>query len=137
MTERGEVPSAKSHHSEAKERLFAAGRKPRSRCFCCSLQQNISEVSVVRLGRPGFSIGMRLRKQRTTWLFVAALRFFAKARSIADRKCMAAGDYQLDSEIATRNSYLSNYGEDPSGAWRFLPRASNSGFGSKPDVQTS
>src|SRR5438067_6821067 len=123
MTERGEVPSAKSHHGEAKERLFAAGREPRSRCFCCSLQQNISEVSVVRLGRPGFSIGMRLRKQRTPWLFVAALRFFAKARSIADRKCMAAGDYQLDSEIATRNSHLSNYGEDPSAACRFLCHA--------------
>ena len=79
------------------------------------------------IGRPPrtvwFSIGMRLLKQQRTWLFVAALRFFAKARSIVDRKCMAAGDYQLDSEIATRNSYLSNYGKDPSAAWRFLCHA--------------
>src|SRR5438105_10559391 len=74
---------------------------------------------------------MRLLKQQRTWLFVAALRFFAKARSIVDRKCMAAGDYQLDSEIATRNSYLSNYGKDPSAAWRFLchaPQTAASGW---------
>jgi len=45
----------------------------------------------------GFSIGMRLRKQQRTWLFRAV---FERARPAADRKCMAAGDYQFDSEIA-------------------------------------
>jgi hypothetical protein len=68
------------------------------RCFCCFLQQNISQVSVVRLRLPGFSIGMRLRKQQRTWLFLAV---FERARPAADRKCMAAGDYQFDSEIAS------------------------------------
>jgi len=68
------------------------------RCFCCFLQQNISQVSVVRLRLAGFSIGMRLRKQQRTWLFLAV---FERARPAADRKCMAAGDYQFDSEIAS------------------------------------
>jgi hypothetical protein len=66
--------------------------------FLLFLQQNISQVSVVRLGLPGFSIGMRLRKQQRTWLFPAV---FERARPAADRKCMAAGDYQFDSEIAS------------------------------------
>jgi hypothetical protein len=66
--------------------------------FLLFLQQNISQVSVVRLGRPGFSIGMRLRKQQRTWLFVAVPGCFREA---ADRKCMAARDYQFDSEIAS------------------------------------
>src|SRR5580693_7293721 len=70
----------------------------RSGCFCCFLQQNISQVSVVRLRLPGFSIGMRLRNQQRTWLFVAVPGCFREA---ADRECMAAGDYQFDSEIAS------------------------------------
>ena len=90
------------------------------RCFCCFLQQNISQVSVVRLGLPGFSIGMRLRKQQRTWLFLAV---FERARPAADRKCMAAGDYQFDSEIASHNSYLSNCLESRSGAWPSLCHA--------------
>jgi hypothetical protein len=97
------------------------------RCFCCFLQQNISQVSVVRLRLAGFSIGMRLRKQQRTWLFLAV---FERARPAADRKSMAAGDYQFDSEIASRNSYSSNYFEGRSGAWPSLchaPRTAASG----------
>ena len=90
------------------------------RCFCCFLQQNISQVSVVRLRLAGFSIGMRLRKQQRTWLFLAV---FERARPAADRKCMAAGDYQFDSEIASHNSYLSNCLESRSGAWPSLCHA--------------
>jgi hypothetical protein len=67
-------------------------------CFCCFLRQNISQVSVVRLRLPGFSVGMRLRKQQRIWLFVAVPGCFREA---ADRECMAAGDYQFDSEIAS------------------------------------
>jgi hypothetical protein len=47
---------------------------------------------------PWVSIGMRLRKQHRTWLFVAVPGCFREA---ADRKFMAAGDYQFDSEIAS------------------------------------
>jgi hypothetical protein len=81
-----------------RHRISFLGALPRSGCFCCFLQQNISQVSVVRLRLAGFSIGMRLRKQQRTWLFVAVPGCFREA---ADRKCMAAGDYQFDSEIAS------------------------------------
>ena len=81
-----------------RHRISFLGALPRSGCFCCFLQQDISQVSVVCLRLPGFSIGMRLRKQQRTWLFVAVPGCFREA---ADRKCMAAGDYQFDSEIAS------------------------------------
>jgi hypothetical protein len=55
-----------------------------------------------------------------SWLFLAV---FEKAGSAADRKCMAAGDYQFDSEIASDNSYLSNHLEGRSGAWPSLCHA--------------
>src|SRR6202035_1785626 len=63
----------------------------------------------------GFRSACVSGKQQRTWLFLAV---FERARPAADRnrKCMAAGDYQFDSEIASRNSYLSNYLEGRSGA---------------------
>ena len=109
--------------------------KPTSGCFCCSLQQNISQVSVVRLRFPGFSIGMSLRKQQRTWLFLAVIE---RSRPTEDRKCMAAGDYQFDSEIASRNSCSSNYIRGRlRGLAVSLPRPSNRGFGGKAAIRLS
>ena len=124
MTERGEVPSANSHHSEVNERFSPPAEKPGASCFCCFLQQNISQVSVGRLTLPGFSIGMRLRKQQRTWLFLAVPGCFRESPAGSGSQMHGAGDYQFDSEIASRNSYSSNYFKGRrSGAWPSLCHA--------------
>ena len=80
MTERGEVPSANSQHSEVNERLSPQGRETWRWLFCCYLHQNISHASVLRCRFPGFSNSMRLRKQQRTWLFVAIPGCFRESR---------------------------------------------------------
>ena len=120
MTEGGEVPSANSHHSEVNERLSPPSEKPGARCSCCYLHRNISYASVLRRRFPWFSNSMRLRKQQRTWLFVAVPGCFREARLGSGSQMHAAGDYQFDSEMASHNSYLSNYGEGRSALGGFF-----------------
>jgi hypothetical protein len=81
-----------------RHRVSFLGALPRSGCFAVFCGKISAKCRLSVSDSLGFSVGMRLRKQQRTWLFVAVPGCFREA---ADRKCMAAGDYQFDSEIAS------------------------------------
>jgi hypothetical protein len=88
--------------------------------FCSKISAKCRLSASDSLGFRSACVSENSEELGCSWLFLAV---FERARPAADRTCMAAGDYQFDSEIASRNSYFSNYLEGRSGAWPSLCHA--------------
>jgi len=66
--------------------------------FCSKISAKYRLSASDSLGFRSACVSENSEELGCSWLFLAV---FERARPAADRKCMAAGDYQFDSEIAS------------------------------------